>query len=67
MRRPPKPERFETFYFNNVATGEGCGCAERIIDVHEFKRKSAAPPVKRRMPALRYLKKLIGLLSFHRA
>lgn len=29
---------FQKFYFDKVATGEGCGCAERIIDVHEFNR-----------------------------
>ncbi|MFA3916062.1 hypothetical protein [Ruegeria hyattellae] len=29
---------FQKFYFEKVATGEGCGCAERIIDVHEFNR-----------------------------
>lgn len=31
-------QSFERFYFDNVATGEGCGCAERIIDIHEFNR-----------------------------
>ncbi|MEM7320825.1 MAG: hypothetical protein AAF408_17615, partial [Pseudomonadota bacterium] len=31
---------FQKFYFEKVATGEGCGCAERIIDVHEFNRLS---------------------------
>ncbi|WP_299880095.1 hypothetical protein [uncultured Sulfitobacter sp.] len=38
MRQPPKPQNFEKFYFDKVATGEGCGCAERIIDNHEFNR-----------------------------
>ena len=33
-----EPQRFEKFYFDKVATGEGCGCAERVIDVHEFNR-----------------------------
>ena len=37
-RRPDKPEDFEKFYYDKVATGEGCGCAERIIDTHEFNR-----------------------------
>jgi hypothetical protein len=37
-RQPTKPESFEKFYYNKVATGEGCGCAERIIDNHEFNR-----------------------------
>ncbi|MFK7868537.1 MAG: hypothetical protein AB8B58_04780 [Roseobacter sp.] len=31
-----RPDSFEKFYFTKVATGEGCGCAERVIDVHEF-------------------------------
>ena len=38
MRNTPKPQDFEKFYFDKVATGEGCGCAERIIDNHEFNR-----------------------------
>ncbi len=39
MRKPaPKTEDFQKFYFDKVATGEGCGCAERIIDNHEFNR-----------------------------
>lgn len=33
-----KSEDFQKFYFDKVATGEGCGCAERIIDNHEFNR-----------------------------
>jgi hypothetical protein len=33
-----KPEDFQKFYYDKVATGEGCGCAERIIDTHEFNR-----------------------------
>lgn len=37
-RTPDKPEDFQKFYFDKVATGEGCGCAERIIDNHEFNR-----------------------------
>ncbi|MFC6637632.1 hypothetical protein GV827_20070 [Sulfitobacter sp. JBTF-M27] len=37
-RRPDKAQDFQKFYFDKVATGEGCGCAERIIDNHEFNR-----------------------------
>ena len=37
-RRIVKEKSFEKFYYNKVATGEGCGCAERIIDIHEFDR-----------------------------
>lgn len=43
MRCPPKPETFEKFYFEKVGMGEGCGCAERIIDVHEFDRLAGKP------------------------
>lgn len=31
-------QKFETFYYSKVALGEGCGCAERVIDLHEFNR-----------------------------
>lgn len=36
--RPTREHDFQKFYFDKVATGEGCGCAERIIDNHEFNR-----------------------------
>ncbi len=42
MRRPPRPQKFETFYYNKVGLGEGCGCAERIIDNHEIDRPAQA-------------------------
>ena len=29
---------FEKFYYTKVGLGEGCGCAERIIDNHEIER-----------------------------
>lgn len=32
------PTSFETFYYRKVGLGEGCGCAERIIDAYEFDR-----------------------------
>ena len=31
-------QSFEQFYYTKVGLGEGCGCAEKIIDVHEFNR-----------------------------
>ena len=43
MRHVPRPQKFETFYYNKVGLGEGCGCAERIIDAHEFDRLSSKP------------------------
>lgn len=33
-----KPEDFTKFYYKKVGLGEGCGCAERVIDTHEFER-----------------------------
>ncbi|WP_075995750.1 hypothetical protein [Salaquimonas pukyongi] len=36
--RASKNDSFEKFYYDKVGLGEGCGCAERIIDVHEFNR-----------------------------
>ncbi|MGA9254589.1 MAG: hypothetical protein WBV71_19355 [Roseobacter sp.] len=38
MRKPQRPEDFEKFYYAKVGLGEGCGCAEKVIDVHEFDR-----------------------------
>ena len=38
MRQRPRPQSFETFYYTKVGLGEGCGCAERIIDNHEIDR-----------------------------
>ena len=43
MKKPPRPESFEKFYYAKVGLGEGCGCAERIIDVHEFNRLAGDP------------------------
>ena len=40
MRQVKKPQDFEKFYYRYVASGEGCGCAERIIDMHEIDRLS---------------------------
>lgn len=49
MRRKPKTNQdFTEFYYKNVASGEGCGCAEKVIDVHEFNRLAGLP--KLRMP-----------------
>ena len=45
MRQVKKPQDFEKFYHRYVGKGEACGCAERIIDVHEFNR--LAGPRKR--------------------
>lgn len=42
-RRLKKPEDFQTFYYDKVGLGEGCGCAEKVIDVHEFNRLAGKP------------------------
>lgn len=39
MKKPQRTEQdFTKFYYTKVGLGEGCGCAERVIDVHEFNR-----------------------------
>lgn len=47
---------FEKFYYSKVALGEGCGCAERVIDNHEIERirsglgrSSGRPGITRRL------------------
>lgn len=49
-RRPQRSEDFEKFYYTKVALGEGCGCAERVIDNHEFDR--LAGKTRLRLPTL---------------
>lgn len=49
-RKPQRPEDFQKFYYAKVGLGEGCGCAERVIDVHEFDR--LAGKTKLRLPML---------------
>ena len=48
MNRDKPGQDFEKFYYKHVANGEGCGCAEKVIDVHEFNRLAGMP--KLRMP-----------------
>ena len=38
-----REQDFTKFYYEKVATGEGCGCAERVIDVHEAERLAGKP------------------------
>lgn len=59
-RLPKRPEDFEKFYFDKVATGEGCGCAERIIDNHEFNRLAGSTrPVTGWIPRKEALKRFM--------
>ncbi|MEP1519741.1 MULTISPECIES: hypothetical protein [Rhodobacterales] len=44
-----RPEDFTKFYYTQVANAEGCGCAEKIIDVHEFNRLAGTARRKRRL------------------
>ncbi|SPJ27512.1 hypothetical protein TRM7615_01002 [Falsiruegeria mediterranea M17] len=39
-------QNFEQFYYTKVGLGEGCGCAEKIIDVHEFNRLAGKPRLR---------------------
>lgn len=51
MRKPAQNEQdFTKFYYAKVGLGEGCGCAERVIDVHEFNRLAGKP--KHKLPRL---------------
>ena len=45
----PREQDFHTFYYTKVGLGEGCGCAERVIDLHEVDRKTVASPVRRKV------------------
>ncbi|QGX97860.1 hypothetical protein EI983_06055 [Roseovarius faecimaris] len=36
----PDSQSFQRFYYTKVGLGEGCGCAERVIDVYEADRKA---------------------------
>ena len=60
MRQVKKPEDFEKFYHRYVGKGEACGCAERIIDVHEFNRL-AGPRSRSLGPGRSLLVRLIGM------
>lgn len=43
-----KPDQsFKTFYYTKVGLGEGCGCAEKVIDVHEFNRLAGTSRLRR--------------------
>ena len=44
--KPSNGQNFSDFYYKNVASGEGCGCAEKIIDVHEFNRLAGVPKLR---------------------
>ncbi len=58
---------FQKFYYTKVALGEACGCAERVIDVHEADRKASKKrylpvlPRKNPLKRLRYTLAVFGL------
>ena len=43
---------FQKFYYAKVGLGEGCGCAERVIDMHEADRRAATPTEKQIGPRI---------------
>ncbi|MEX0345785.1 MAG: hypothetical protein AB3N20_12745 [Rhizobiaceae bacterium] len=63
--RKPRPESFEKFYYAKVGLGEGCGCAERVIDVYEFNRQASERHAPRQKSdihgALKRLARKLGL------
>ena len=67
-RRPQRPEDFQKFYYAKVGLGEGCGCAEKVIDVHEFDRLAGKtrlrlPPLWPRKGAWHGLLRQLGLTA----
>ena len=62
-----KQQSFEKFYYTKVAMGEGCGCAERIIDNHEFDRLSGRTLVPHRKPRAGLLTMVKALVAKARA
>lgn len=60
MRKPPRPESFEKFYYTKVGLGEGCGCAERIIDVHEHDRLGTSTEKRPYQPRRGIFARLFG-------
>ncbi len=60
---------FQRFYYSKVGLGEGCGCAERVIDLHEADRKAAAAdvrPLGRRLPMAQRLRQALAALGLTR-
>ena len=60
---------FQKFYYTKVGLGEGCGCAERVIDVFEADRKAATStrvPVAPRLPLRTRIRRLMNALGLTR-
>ena len=38
--RPMSGKSFERFYYERVALGEGCGCAEQIIGIRDLEARA---------------------------
>lgn len=67
MARPDQD--FRTFYYTKVGLGEGCGCAERIIDIHEADRKAGTPltlPARAGAPLSQRLRLTLNALGLTR-
>lgn len=58
-----RQQSFEKFYYTKVGLGEGCGCAERVIDNHEIERIRARIHLRRSGhtgPLKRLFSRLLG-------
>ena len=60
MRGPRKEQDFQKFYYTYVGKGEACGCAERVIDIAEFERKSREIPTVRRLRIPAFLRTIFS-------
>ena len=60
---------FRTFYLTRVGLGEGCGCAERVIDLFEAARSRRDPcctPVSKPLPPAQRLRRLLAVAGLAR-
>jgi hypothetical protein len=62
-----RQEDFQRFYYEKVGLGEGCSCAEKIIDAHDFNRLTGKPrlraPLWPRKGAWRWILNKAGLTA----
>lgn len=45
-----KNNSFEKFYYEKIALGEGCGCAEQIISAYDLDRRSREAAMQKKLP-----------------
>jgi hypothetical protein len=46
--RQSRTRSFERFYYERIGIGEGCGCAELIIGIHDHDTPGHRPATRRR-------------------